>query len=66
MRDTEPEIPMRALPPAEETRRRRALHQELAVRAGVALLMLIFNELFTVAPAAGTYPAGRAARTGPQ
>ena len=52
MRDTEPEIPTRALPPAEETRRRRALHQELAVRAGVALLMLVFNELFTVAPAA--------------
>src|SRR5256712_183734 len=39
--------------PADETRRRRrALHQELAVRAGVSLLMLVFNELFTVAPAA--------------
>jgi len=52
MRDTEPEIPRRALPQAEETRRRRALHQELAVRAGVALLMLAFNELFTMVPAA--------------
>jgi signal transduction histidine kinase len=52
MRDTEPEIPTRALPQAEETRRRRALHQELAVRAGVALLMLGFNELFTMVPAA--------------
>src|SRR2546428_5472683 len=41
------------LRPADETRRRgRALHQELAVRAGVSLLMLVFNELFTVAPAA--------------
>src|SRR5438105_11839580 len=52
MRDTEPEVPRRALPQAEETRRRRALHQELAVRAGVALLMLAFNELFTMVPAA--------------
>ncbi len=52
MRDTEPEIPTRALPQAEETRRRRALHQELAVRAGVALLMLGFNELCTMVPAA--------------
>jgi len=52
MRDTEPEIPARALPQAEETRRRRALHQELAVRAGVALLMLVFNEQFTMLAAA--------------
>src|SRR5258707_4789796 len=52
MPDTEPEIPARALPQAEQTRRRRALHQELAVRAGVALLMLVFNELCTMVPAA--------------
>jgi len=43
------EIPTRALPQADETsRRRRALHQELAVRAGVALLMLVFNEFFNM------------------
>ena len=40
------------VPRADETaRRRRALRQEVAVRAGVALLMLIFNELLTVVPA---------------
>src|SRR5262249_1704950 len=31
--------------PNERARRRRALHQELAVRAGVSILMLLFNEL---------------------
>ena len=36
----------------DASRRRRALHQELAVRAGVALLMLVFNELLTVSPVA--------------
>jgi signal transduction histidine kinase len=36
----------------ETARRRRAIHQELAVRAGVAVLMLLFNELLTVAPTA--------------
>ena len=44
-----PETQTRALPQADETsRRRRALHQELAVRAGIALLMLVFNELLTM------------------
>jgi len=36
----------------DASRRRRALHQELAVRAGVALAMLVFNELLTVSPVA--------------
>jgi signal transduction histidine kinase len=36
----------------ETARRRRAIHQELAVRAGVAVLMLVFNELLTGAPVA--------------
>ena len=40
-----------ATPAADTGRRRRALHQELAVRAGVALLMLGFNQILTVAPA---------------
>ncbi|HEV8586954.1 MAG TPA: ATP-binding protein [Methylomirabilota bacterium] len=44
---TEPVRPM-PLPADEGRRRQRALHQELAVRAGVSLLMLVFNELFTV------------------
>src|SRR3989442_4228981 len=49
-----PETQTRALPQADETsRRRRALHQELAVRAGIALLMLVFNELLTMATAQG-------------
>src|SRR2546428_7997175 len=44
-----PETQTRALPQADETsRRRRALHQELAVRAGIALLMLVSNELLTM------------------
>src|SRR3989449_10284240 len=49
-----PETQTRALPQADETsRRRRALHQELAVRAGIALLMLVSNELLTMATAQG-------------
>ena len=36
-------------PHATERRRRRALYQELGVRAGVALLILVFNQLFVVA-----------------
>ena len=54
-----PETQTRALPQADETsRRRRALHQELAVRAGIALLMLVFNELLTkVAVAQGVIRA---------
>src|SRR5207237_1347038 len=40
-----------ATPAADTGRRRRAPHQELAVRAGVALLMLGFNQILTVAPA---------------
>src|SRR3989442_5288579 len=49
-----PETQTRALPRADETsRRRRALHQELAVRAGIALLMLVSNELLTMATAQG-------------
>ena len=44
---------LRALPRADEaTRRRRALHQELAVRAGVAVLMFVSNELLTADPGA--------------
>src|SRR2546427_12544895 len=44
-----PETQTRALPQADEApRRRRALHQELAVRAGIALLMLVSNELLTM------------------
>src|SRR2546428_3803226 len=54
-----PELQTRALPQADETsRRQRALHQELAVRAGIALLMLVFNELFaTTATAQGVIRA---------
>src|SRR3989449_6785569 len=49
-----PATQTRALPQADETaRRRRALHQELAVRAGIALLMLVSNELLTMATAQG-------------
>src|SRR5262249_57115494 len=52
---TMPEILRRAArEPDEASRRRRALHQELAVRAGVAVLMLIFNELLTITPQART------------
>lgn len=36
----------------DTSRRRRAIHQELAVRAGVSLVTLAFNELLTAAPAA--------------
>jgi len=36
----------------DTSRRRRAIHQELAVRAAVAALMFIFNELLTVSPEA--------------
>ena len=43
------EAPVRAASEASETsRRRRALRQEVAVRATVALLMLVFNELLAV------------------
>jgi signal transduction histidine kinase len=41
-----PEIPRPAMrAPDESSRRRRALRQELGVRAGVAVVMLVFNEL---------------------
>ena len=41
-----PEIPRPAMrAPDERSRRRLALRQELAVRAGVSILMLVFNEL---------------------
>jgi len=50
--ETVPPVSLPSATPAADTgRRRRALHQELAVRAGVALLMLGFNEILTVAPA---------------
>jgi signal transduction histidine kinase len=40
-------------PSADEApRRRHALNQELGVRAGVALLIFVFNELFAMTPAA--------------
>jgi signal transduction histidine kinase len=45
-------VPQPAPAVDEASRRRRAIHQELAVRAGVALLMLVFNEMLTVAPTA--------------
>jgi signal transduction histidine kinase len=45
--------PSTAVPRSDGSRRRRrALAQEFAVRAGVALLMLVFSEIFTIAPAA--------------
>jgi signal transduction histidine kinase len=51
--ETAPAVHPDPLPQLDETsRRRRALHQELAVRVAVALLMLVFNELLTMAHAA--------------
>ncbi len=47
----EPAPSVRPAAPPADRRRRRALHQELAVRAGVSLVMLVFNEVFTVAAA---------------
>jgi signal transduction histidine kinase len=47
-----PEAQAPAVRRADDSRRRRhALERELIVRAGVSIVMLVFNDLFTVVPA---------------